>query len=51
MDGTPAPEPELDLDYQLADNLTRTSGRIFLTGTQRWCALCSPSAGATASAA
>ena len=34
MDGTPAPEPELDLDYQLADNLTRTSGRIFLTGTQ-----------------
>ncbi|WP_434645303.1 indolepyruvate ferredoxin oxidoreductase family protein [Achromobacter piechaudii] len=34
MDGTPAPEPQLDLDYQLADNLTRESGRIFLTGTQ-----------------
>ncbi|KNE27450.1 indolepyruvate ferredoxin oxidoreductase family protein [Achromobacter spanius] len=34
MDGTPAPDPQLDLDYQLADNLTRESGRIFLTGTQ-----------------
>ncbi|MFY3316345.1 pyruvate ferredoxin oxidoreductase, partial [Achromobacter ruhlandii] len=34
MDGTPAPEPTLDLDYQLADNLTRETGRIFLTGTQ-----------------
>lgn len=34
MDGTPAPEPALDLDYQLADNLTRQTGRIFLTGTQ-----------------
>lgn len=34
MDGTPAPEPQLDLEYQLADNLTRESGRIFLTGTQ-----------------
>ncbi len=34
MDGTPAAEPELDLDYQLADNLTRSAGRIFLTGTQ-----------------
>ncbi|OZI27466.1 indolepyruvate ferredoxin oxidoreductase family protein [Bordetella genomosp. 7] len=34
MDGTPAHEPCLDLDYQLQDNLTRTRGRIFLTGTQ-----------------
>ena len=34
MDGTPAAEPTLDLDYQLADNLTRETGRIFLTGTQ-----------------
>ncbi|OZI53326.1 pyruvate ferredoxin oxidoreductase [Bordetella genomosp. 4] len=39
MDGTPldpapADEPALDLDYQLQDNLTRTNGRIFLTGTQ-----------------
>jgi indolepyruvate ferredoxin oxidoreductase len=24
----------LDIDYQLSDNLTRTDGRIFLTGTQ-----------------
>ncbi|MBV7484333.1 indolepyruvate ferredoxin oxidoreductase family protein [Bordetella sp. BOR01] len=34
MDGTPAAEPALDLDYQLQDNLTRTRGRVFLTGTQ-----------------
>jgi len=39
MDGTPAagtrtPGHPLDLDYQLADNLTRANGRIFLTGTQ-----------------
>ncbi|WP_415819284.1 indolepyruvate ferredoxin oxidoreductase family protein [Bordetella tumbae] len=34
MDPVPANEPALDLDYQLQDNLTRTSGRIFLTGTQ-----------------
>ena len=34
MDGTPAADPQLDLDYQLADNLTRESGRIFMTGTQ-----------------
>ena len=33
MDGT-LPEPQLDLDYQLGDNLTRSTGRIFLTGTQ-----------------
>ncbi|KDC22724.1 indolepyruvate ferredoxin oxidoreductase family protein [Bordetella bronchiseptica] len=34
MDGTPAVDPHIDLDYQLGDNLTRTSGRVFLTGTQ-----------------
>ena len=34
MDGTPAADPVLDLDYQLQDNLTRTRGRVFLTGTQ-----------------
>src|SRR3546814_16768075 len=34
MDGTPAAGPALDLDYQLQDNLTRTRGRVFLTGTQ-----------------
>ncbi|MEJ2895517.1 indolepyruvate ferredoxin oxidoreductase family protein [Bordetella avium] len=34
MDGTPVVDPHLDLDYQLGDNLTRTQGRIFLTGTQ-----------------
>lgn len=34
MDGTPFPDPGLDLDYQLGDNYTRTDGRIFLTGTQ-----------------
>jgi len=34
MDGTPAAEPILDLDYRLQDNLTRTRGRVFLTGTQ-----------------
>ncbi|WP_415807479.1 indolepyruvate ferredoxin oxidoreductase family protein [Bordetella muralis] len=34
MDPAPADEPALDLDYQLHDNLTRTNGRIFLTGTQ-----------------
>jgi len=34
MDGTPATDPALDLDYQLQDNLTRTRGRVFLTGTQ-----------------
>ncbi|MCD0505048.1 indolepyruvate ferredoxin oxidoreductase family protein [Bordetella petrii] len=34
MDGTPSADPVLDLDYQLQDNLTRTRGRIFLTGTQ-----------------
>lgn len=34
MDGTSAVDPHIDLDYQLGDNLTRTSGRVFLTGTQ-----------------
>ncbi|CAM4042927.1 indolepyruvate ferredoxin oxidoreductase family protein [Bordetella tumulicola] len=39
MDGTPrdispTAEPALDLDYQLQDNLTRTDGPVFLTGTQ-----------------
>src|SRR3546814_3301100 len=33
-DGTPAAEPALDLDYHRQDNLTRTRGRVFLTGTQ-----------------
>ncbi len=34
MDGTPAANPALNLDYQLADNLTMSQGRVFLTGTQ-----------------
>lgn len=34
MDGTPQLPPPVDLDYQLSDNLTRTEGRVFLTGTQ-----------------
>lgn len=34
MDGTPAALPPIDHDYQLADNLERQQGRIFLTGTQ-----------------
>jgi len=34
MDGTPAPTPQIDLGYQLNDNLVRESGRVFLTGTQ-----------------
>ena len=31
---TVPPSPIVDPDYRLDDNLTRTSGRIFLTGTQ-----------------
>ncbi|KCB27663.1 indolepyruvate ferredoxin oxidoreductase family protein [Bordetella hinzii] len=34
MDGTPAVDHPIDLDYQLGDNLSRSQGRIFLTGTQ-----------------
>ncbi|ANY14875.1 indolepyruvate ferredoxin oxidoreductase family protein [Bordetella pseudohinzii] len=34
MDGTPAVDHPIDLDYQLGDNLSRGQGRIFLTGTQ-----------------
>ncbi|WP_144632725.1 indolepyruvate ferredoxin oxidoreductase family protein [Bordetella genomosp. 13] len=34
MDGTPQQPPSIDLEYQLSDNLTRTHGRVFLTGTQ-----------------
>ncbi|MGN6580618.1 MAG: indolepyruvate ferredoxin oxidoreductase family protein [Bordetella sp.] len=35
MDGTPAPSAaSIDVDYRLDDNLTRTQGRVFLTGTQ-----------------
>ncbi len=38
MDGTPAspaaPAAPIALDYRLDDNLTRTQGRVFLTGTQ-----------------
>ncbi|WP_459616867.1 indolepyruvate ferredoxin oxidoreductase family protein [Bordetella sp. 2513F-2] len=34
MDGTPAADRAVDLGYELGDNLTRASGRVFLTGTQ-----------------
>ena len=34
MPEVPSTSPPIDLDYQLADNLLKDEGRVFLTGTQ-----------------